>query len=236
MSNNQYFIKPDYVAASRAQTFESDGERYYWTQQRLRTSKAFQYHVYLRCQRHLIEHPGASLLEVGCGPAIKTAELLAPHTNKTVLVDQASLASLVHARLPDARFIAANLEQPDLSLEEHFDVVLCADVVEHLMDPDPCLQLIRQHLKPSGLGFVSTPERDILRGRNCTQSPHPAHVREWNHDEFVQYVCSHGLTIVAHELLPQAHLPAFEFAVSRWAQCIFKPPRWFGCQMVIVQP
>lgn len=48
---------------------------------------------------------------------------------------------------------------------KYFDVVVMADVIEHLPDPRATLKRIRAILKPDGLLFVSTPDIDSLASR-----------------------------------------------------------------------
>lgn len=46
---------------------------------------------------------------------------------------------------------------PDLELGEQFDVVVCADILEHLAAPREALSSIRRWLKPGGVLLVSLP-------------------------------------------------------------------------------
>jgi SAM-dependent methyltransferase len=235
MKEQQYFIKDGYRPNLRAETFELQPMKSYWNHKRLRTSSIFQWQVYQACQKHLIAEGCHSLLEIGPGPATKTAMLLARHVEKLVLVDQPSLAEIIKQRLPQSTFLCANLETPDIELTESFDVVLCADVIEHLSDPDPCLDLIKSAIGPSGTAFISTPERDILRGFDCMTSPHPSHIREWNQSELAAYLQSRGFEILAHELLPQGKLSLFETLRKSLSGGTQRRPEWFGCQMAVVK-
>lgn len=63
--------------------------------------------------------------------------------------------------------------------------IVCSDVVEHLLDPSHLLGYIRSWLEHSPIAVLSTPERDLTRGAGDNGPPgNPAHVREWNVDEF----------------------------------------------------
>jgi SAM-dependent methyltransferase len=56
------------------------------------------------------------------------------------------------------RFLVGNVEEMDLDLPaEHFDVVLCADVLEHLVDPWRAVRRLAQHLRPGGIFLSSIP-------------------------------------------------------------------------------
>lgn len=44
-----------------------------------------------------------------------------------------------------------------MQLNETFDVVVAADIIEHLANPGKFLQRVREHLRPNGLLLVTTP-------------------------------------------------------------------------------
>jgi len=56
------------------------------------------------------------------------------------------------------KFQIANIENEDiLADEEYFDVILCADVLEHLIDPWSAVDRISRYLKKGGLMVISIP-------------------------------------------------------------------------------
>jgi SAM-dependent methyltransferase len=56
------------------------------------------------------------------------------------------------------RFVVGNVEAMDLDLPlDHFDAVLCADVLEHLIDPWEAVRRLARHLRPGGLFLSSIP-------------------------------------------------------------------------------
>jgi 2-polyprenyl-3-methyl-5-hydroxy-6-metoxy-1,4-benzoquinol methylase len=56
------------------------------------------------------------------------------------------------------KFQVANIEQEDIQApESYFDVIICADVLEHLIDPWAAVDKISRHLKKDGLLLVSIP-------------------------------------------------------------------------------
>ncbi|MFG1397602.1 glycosyltransferase [Roseixanthobacter pseudopolyaromaticivorans] len=73
-------------------------------------------------------------------------------------------------------------------------VVVCADVVEHLLDPGPLLNLLAQCYRRGAIVITSTPDREKVRGLADRGPPaNPAHVREWALDEYVAYLDASGL-------------------------------------------
>lgn len=78
-------------------------------------------------------------------------------------------------------------------------VIVCADVIEHLVDPSPLLWAIR--LAPARLAVLSTPERDLTWGtEHAGPPPNECHVREWNRDEFRRLLQWCGLVPLVIEL------------------------------------
>jgi 2-polyprenyl-3-methyl-5-hydroxy-6-metoxy-1,4-benzoquinol methylase len=66
------------------------------------------------------------------------------------------------------RFLVGNVEAMDLDLpSEHFDVVLCADVLEHLVDPWRAVRRLARHLRPGGTFLSSIP--NLRNHRALTQ-------------------------------------------------------------------
>jgi 2-polyprenyl-3-methyl-5-hydroxy-6-metoxy-1,4-benzoquinol methylase len=56
------------------------------------------------------------------------------------------------------KFQVANIERDEIDAEEnYFDVILCADVLEHLTDPWAAVAKIQRYLKKSGLLIASVP-------------------------------------------------------------------------------
>lgn len=56
------------------------------------------------------------------------------------------------------KFQIANIEQEEIDAEkEYFDVIICADVFEHLVDPWTMVDKIQKYLKKDGLLIVSMP-------------------------------------------------------------------------------
>jgi len=232
--NRRYCIKPDYqpnLAGSPARNGAP-----YWTAERIRLSTRFQYDVYL-IAAELMREPGVSfVLDVGSGPPAKLASLLPPKPPLVHLVDQAEAAPLAARMLPGAAFTAADLETIDADLGRRFDLVIFADVVEHLRDPDPCLRFIQRHLSPGGRLLISTPERDILRGRDCRVCPHPDHVREWNSEEFARFLESRGWRILRRGNVPaqRALLPLRLLGAT--LDGFGLAPAWYSCQFALCHP
>lgn len=234
LKSENFFIKPGYVCNEKALTYQEDGH-IYWTDERIQASHKFQYHVYLLAAKIAKKHKYSRFMDVGSGPATKAKKIIAPLVNEAVFLDQPDCEPLVHKFYPEAHFVAANLEVCDVDLAFSSDLLVCADVLEHLYNPLPCLKFSYNHLAPSGIALFSTPERDILRGPDCVVSPHPAHVREWNRDEFRKLLEYSGFNVIDQVLLPAAKMPFFEDAIWKINKSIGLIGRthWSSCQVAI---
>lgn len=107
------------------------------------------------------------VLEVGCGTGV-TAEALKKtgRAVETVGIEiDAEAAALAAGRMD--RVLTGNLEQMEIPYpENHFDYILCADILEHLVDPWAALRKLTKHLAPNGRLIASIPNirhRRILK-------------------------------------------------------------------------
>ena len=144
------------------------------------------------------------------------------------------MAPLMAERFPDYRFVPVDLERglPDTGLR--YDCVVCADVVEHLLEPGALIASLRECVAASGRLYISTPERDALRGAGCTSSPHEEHVREWSKDEFGRFLARSGLEIVEHVALPPRRVSGLERALAPALSLVWAA-RYRGCQLAVCE-
>ncbi len=204
-----YCIREDYVARTEAATFVEDVAEY-WNKQRIASAGRYQHYVYKKAAEVVALSQDRSFADVGCGYPRKTKELILPLTEDITLIDQPSMAGLLARDFPAMKFIPMNLEDENDLSSRKFDCVVSADVIEHLLDPDRLVAFAGRIVKPGGVIILSTPERDVLRGRGCLSSPNPEHVREWNSAEFMEYLEQSGLEVLEHCLLPLGRLSKLE--------------------------
>jgi 2-polyprenyl-3-methyl-5-hydroxy-6-metoxy-1,4-benzoquinol methylase len=107
--------------------------------------------------------PGQRVLELGTGPGTVTRILHSKGCKVTgVEMDPETLAMCAPFC---ERSLQANLEDPHWHTSlagEKFDVVMCADVLEHLRDPRPLLSLLQQFLNDTGCVLMSLPNATHL--------------------------------------------------------------------------
>jgi SAM-dependent methyltransferase len=102
--------------------------------------------------------PGSRVLDIGCSTGALSAAMQKQGCDVTGLDISASDLARATARV--RRVVQADIEVEDLVdlfPGETFDVVVAADVLEHLRDPDRVLQMARAVLAPSGFVVFSIP-------------------------------------------------------------------------------
>jgi SAM-dependent methyltransferase len=109
-------------------------------------------------------------LDLGCGDGRLTSELDA--TELTAADVSAVALARATRRLPDARIVEL---EPDAVLpfdDGSFDLVLCAETIEHVRDVQLLLSEIRRVLRPGGTLALSTPANFPIGPLPDPFSPH----------------------------------------------------------------
>ncbi len=208
----EFCLPAGYRQQTLAHTHDSvrcEGEPEYWNSERIAASARYQYHVY-RWAAELVRSQGLrSVLDVGCGPGTKLTRLIAPVCAEIEGVDQPSGVDAARRSRAAGRYTEVDLERPcSVVAWRTFDLIICADVLEHLIDPDPAIEMMERFATPRTLLVISTPDRARLRGRGCMESNKPEHVREWTAPEFARYLRSRGLSVLRSRMLPADDAPA----------------------------
>jgi len=147
--------------------------------------------VYSFCKTLVEKNSFNSVLDIGCGSAFKLMKYFSD--NETVGIETEPCFSFLNAKYPNRKWLLSG-ETSKFFPEEKIssDLVICSDVIEHIIDPDNLLEYI------SKLDFkylvISTPDRDVLKHfsgyEDCENGPpiNLAHVREWNFNELYSYL------------------------------------------------
>lgn len=101
-------------------------------------------------------------LDLGCGDGRLTANL----TAEEITAADVSRVALDRAawRLPGARLVQLQLDEPLPFADGAFDLALCAETIEHVRDLQLFLSEVRRVLEPGGLLAVTTPAHGRLTG------------------------------------------------------------------------
>jgi SAM-dependent methyltransferase len=233
--NDNYGIRPDYAARTSNVTVPALTTAQYWTPHRIQMARYYQFQVYRRGQQLIREHSLRSVLDIGCGPALKLDALIAPICNDIVGLDEPGVVEWCQKNLRFGQFLPYDIEREPFPLDRTFDLVICADVIEHLVDPDKLLSDVRTAAHSGSWILLSTPDRDRLRGPGCLHSPKSEHVREWNVSELAAYVSSRGFAVREHTLIaPLKFIWSRDYFAQRWAQ--WRAGRAFdSCQLLVCQ-
>jgi 2-polyprenyl-3-methyl-5-hydroxy-6-metoxy-1,4-benzoquinol methylase len=138
--------------------------------------------------------PVSTILEVGCGEGFVARKLADRFSDAEILATDVSREVIEEARShhPDLRFEVCSAY--DLgSLGRQFDLVVAAEVLEHLEDPGRALRSIggaaREWI------FLSVPREPLWRVLNLARGKYvrdlgntPGHVQHWSAGGFIEFL------------------------------------------------
>lgn len=116
------------------------------------------YYSFLRDEIRPLLPPvrGARVLEIGCGTGETAAWLKANGVGGFVLGLEIEPRVAEEARRKLDEVIVGNAETVDFG-ERRFDLILCLDVLEHMVDPWGFLERVQKHLDAGGTVIASIP-------------------------------------------------------------------------------
>jgi 2-polyprenyl-3-methyl-5-hydroxy-6-metoxy-1,4-benzoquinol methylase len=130
------------------------------------------------------------IIDIGCGQGDKLVKLYPDFC--IIGIDYRKNIEHCKAKYDDfGRWIEYDLEQNNnLPIEKEIlesSVIICSDTIEHLLNPTSLLTILKNLLEYAPLCLISTPERDLVRGKDDFGPPQNLHhIREWNIIEFSQ--------------------------------------------------
>ncbi len=176
---------------------------------------------------------GARVLDIGCATGYLAARLT--ERGCRVVGLEADPDAARQAREACELVIVGDVEDPAVreELPREVDVVVLADVLEHLRDPWTVLGALRENLAPGGRAVVSVPNighwtarRAILRGR-FPYSEHGlfdrTHLRFFGHEGAHELAARAGYSVVA-ETAAAASLPLEPYLRRRLGGTENDPP------------
>ncbi|MEV0265468.1 class I SAM-dependent methyltransferase [Streptomyces sp. NPDC050617] len=190
-----YFLRPGYVQRIPPDYFVDEDE----------DGIVWQPDVYPYAAAVALEHGCDTVIDLGCGRAEKLAGLAAEHPSWHFIgVDYGANIEWCRSHWDFGEWVEADLEKNVRLLGDRKSVgrsvVICSDVLEHLVRPEVAVTALRALLLGGAARAVlSTParERKVLPGQAEFNGPpdNRTHVREWASEEFCAFLRSGGLVI-----------------------------------------
>jgi len=202
---DNYFIKKGYkcnlVSQGHATPYMDD--KY--------NASTFQINVYRFASKVILWHKLKTVLDIGCGFGIKLQQFIKPVCKEIVGIDTKHAIDFCRKEYRFGEWFVDDIENPGLKMNRKFDLIISSDVIEHLVDPDHLLRYIKNCCHEKTEVIISTPERDLTRGKKSLGPPaNQAHIREWNSSEFRKYISNRGFKILKHFLVGEKGEPVFE--------------------------
>lgn len=136
------------------------------------------------------------IVDFGCGTAGKLAEL---HPEFEIVgIDYGANIDACQERYDFGTWLEIDFDHDETHSHRKYlpgGLLVCADVIEHLVRPDRLLAMLREALDAGAVAlFLSTPERELCNEPgHLGPPPNPAHVREWSTAELQRLMAAHGL-------------------------------------------
>lgn len=174
-SESEYYIKKGYKHRKEYRFYDST-----------QTIEVYQKEVYEFTKKLMQENDYSLVVDLGCGKGEKLIKYLGAF--HTIGIEVSPTYKYLQETYPDKEWVLAKeREYYDCSS----DIILCADVIEHVINPDVLIEQIK-NIKNWKHLVISTPERNIIRGCNDWGPPkNPHHIREWDGWEFRKYIGQH---------------------------------------------
>jgi hypothetical protein len=169
--SDNFFLHDAYRARSQKVLFDDTANTDQWQRE------VYQFAHTVHARRRL-----GLVCDLGCGSGYKLVTYF--KGIPTIGIDLPNTCAYLRKTYPDKEWREFD---PTYIPAEPIDLLIAADVIEHLVDPDEFLNYITR-LVPKYI-VMSTPDRNLLGKSNYSGPPaNPGHVREWSFNEFHAYI------------------------------------------------
>ncbi len=159
----------------------------------------FQIPVYCFANRILLEHQIKEVWDIGCGKGTKLAYLISPYVNKIIGTDSsANDIEICKELMPEGEFDCLDIEDSMHISCRPNTLIICADVLEHLNEPENFLSTIEKEI----LCIFSTPDSSTMKkvfiqnGKPTVVTKNDTHKHSWTKAEFICLLKNQGFTII----------------------------------------
>jgi 2-polyprenyl-3-methyl-5-hydroxy-6-metoxy-1,4-benzoquinol methylase len=128
-----------------------------------------------------------NVLDAGCGPGFITAQLAALGHRVTGIDTSPEGIRLARNTYPNARFETRSVydDLTGLAPEEGWDLIVSAEVIEHLFAPPRFLENMNRHMRQNGVLLISCPYHGYLKNLAISL------VNGWDRHHTVDWACGH---------------------------------------------
>lgn len=176
MELNNFYIREDYQIRKENDFLDTSGR-----------SDEYQNDVYLLAKTIAENFDIKKIADVGCGSAFKLKKYFSDYD--IIGYDLEPTVNQLNEKYPNNNWVISDFN----STPDEVDLVICADVIEHVNNPDELIIFIKK-MNPKYI-IISTPDRNLLHdklGRSHLGPPvNKHHVREWSFEEFKKYMKYH---------------------------------------------
>ena len=148
----------------------------------------YQRHVYQYARRVVVGNGAKTILDIGCGNPQKLKAFILPFTDEITGVDLPEIVDAIDVDF--GTWIGCDLNTNRLRLRRKYDLIIAADVIEHLKSPKCLIRVIKDHANKKTVIVISTPEKRSVKVRNAS------HHREYERDELVNILKASGLDVI----------------------------------------
>jgi len=156
-------------------------------------SLQYQNEVYEKAKLLAIEHNMSKVLDLGCGNPIKLIKKLG-FVDQIVGIDfQDKILDIAYKSNETScratkKWIGHDLDE-ECNLNMKYNLVISADVIEHLQDPDTLLQTAKTHMDDNAIFILSSPEK------TTTNEDNHLHVQEFTKEELLGILVANGFSV-----------------------------------------
>lgn len=161
-----------------------------FSQQQKMKALRFQNLIYAKVRESILEYGLHSVLDIGCGCPQKLKAYIFPVSTDVTGIDMLEVEDFDEY---DMTYHKEDLNKSKLDLEKTFDVIICADVIEHISMLHNLLALIKRHMSNNTILAISTPDASSYH----MVEQNAGHVHFWNKDEFIDLLKSFGFNVLS---------------------------------------
>ena len=238
--------------------FEERAEQYYHERE-----QDHGFVIQKRIVLDMFDKDGGKILDIGCGPAVMTPDLLGRGCTVWGIDVAPKMIVLARRKMEEhelkarAQFAVGDIEKLDFH-DGFFDAVLCMGVLEYLSTDLPAINEMSRVLAPGGTIIITTPSEIcayqavgnciglVTRMRSRLLGRQQENLPDYKRSPCIPWELDGRLRQAGIQKVESAHcnavlwpatrmLPAFPPALTRRleALCRFKPLGWLGTQYIV---